>query len=442
MDRRTALYGLAAAGIAGAARAQPAATSAPGAAAYRRLAGEMDDNLRRHVVTQWFPRAVDRERGGFHQNYAEDWTFIPKGDRASVYQSRLTWLSAMAARRYPQEAGTWGDYSAHGLKFLAEHLWDAEHGGFYWGLEAEAPFRPERNGEKHVYGHAFGIYATATNYHATHNPQALALSRRAFEWLDAKAHDAVNGGYYESLDREGRPILTAGTGSPRDALGTMAGQKSMNTHIHVLEALTALYEVWPDPKLRARLQEVFEIVRDRVATPEGYLHLFFQPDWTPVPRVVSFGHDVETGFLLVEASTALGRPDDARTWNVARKLVDRPLAFGWDEQHGGFYDEGDYAGKLTRTHKVWWVQAEGLNALILMHEKYGPETPRYWHAFNKQWAFIRDHQTDARHGGWFSRVEPDGEAPPGLIKSDRWTEGYHQGRALIRVSDALRRLAA
>src|SRR5690606_13789141 len=131
--------------------------------------------------------------------------------------------------------------------------------------------------------------------------------------------------------------------------------------------------------------------------------------WTPVPAVVSFGHDVETGFLLVEASTALGRPDDARTWAVARKLVDRPLAFGWDEQHGGFHDEGDYAGKLTRTHKVWWVQAEGLNALILMHEKYGAETQRYWNAFVRQWAFIRDRQTDARFGGWLSRVEADGQ---------------------------------
>jgi mannobiose 2-epimerase len=439
MDRRAVLYGLAAGGLGGSANAQ---TAAPGPAAYRRLAGEMDANLRRHVVDQWFPRAVDAERGGFHQNYAEDWTFIAKGDRASVYQSRLTWLSAMAAQRYPREAAAWSARSDHGLRFLAEHLWDREHGGFYWGLEAEAPYRPERNGEKHVYGHAFGIYATATNYMATRNPQALALSRQAFEWLDAKAHDAVNGGYYESVDRQGRPILGPSSGGPpRDALGTAFGQKSMNTHIHVLEALTALYEVWPDPKLRIRLQEVFEIVRDRIAAPAGYLHLFFQPDWTPVPRVVSFGHDVESGFLLVEASTALGRPDDARTWQVARALIDRPLSVGWDEQHGGFYDEGEYGGKLTRTHKVWWVQAEGLNALVLMHGKYGRETPRYWNAFNKQWAFIRDHQTDARYGGWFSRVEPEGHAPPGMIKSDRWTEGYHQGRALMRVSDTLRRLA-
>ncbi len=444
MDRRMLLQGLAAgglaAGVCGGAAAQPSGQLTAGPASYRRLAAELDDNLRRQVVGKWFPRALDTERGGFHQNYAEDWSFIPRGDRGVVYQSRLTWLSAMAARQYAQERRAWAGYSDHGLAFLANHLWDAEHGGFYWGLEAEAPFRPERDGEKHVYGHAFGIYATATNYHATHNPRALELARRAFAWLDEKAHDPVHGGYHESLDRQGRPILAATADRPRDALGTVAGQKSMNTHIHVLEALTALYEVWPDAKLRVRLEEVFAIVRDKVATPEGYLQLFFQRDWTPVPRVVSFGHDVETGFLLVEASTVLGRPDDARTWAVARKLVDRPLAHGWDERHGGFYDEGDYAGKLTRTHKVWWVQAEGLNALILMHEKYGAETPRYWNAFVRQWAFIRDHQVDPRHGGWLSRVEPDGEMTPGLVKSDRWTEGYHQGRALIRVGDTLRRL--
>lgn len=436
MDRRTALFGMGATmlGAAGAIAATPSE-----AATYRRVAQEADDNLRRQDVNQWFPRALDRERGGYHQNFAEDWSFIAKADRAAVYQARLTWLSAQAVSRYPAEARVWTERSNHGLAYLADHIWDAEHGGFHWGLEAAEPYRPERDGEKHLYGHAFCTYAAAANYERTRNPRALDLAKRAFAWMEAHAHDAAHGGYVEAVDRLNKPLPA--TSGATDALGTPVGQKSMNTHIHILEALTGLYEVWRDKTLRARLEEVFLIVRDKVATPPGHLHLYFQADWTPAPRAISFGHDVETAFLLVEASTVLGRPNDARTWEVARMLVDTPLANGWDGDHGGFYDESDLTGKLTRTDKIWWVQAEGLNALLLMHDRFGRETPRYWDAFTRQWRFIQQYQVDHRHGGWYSRVGPSGTIQPGLVKSNRWTEGYHQGRALIRVSDRLRKLS-
>jgi mannobiose 2-epimerase len=170
--------------------------------------------------------------------------------------------------------------------------------------------------------------------------------------------------------------------------------------------------------------------------------LFFTPQWQALPDHDSFGHDVETAFLLVEAAAALGRPEDARTWALARRIVDHALQFGWDTRHGGFYDAGGVFGPIFNREKIWWVQAEGMNALLLMDGKFGGETSRYWEAFIGQWQFIQRHQIDARHGGWFSEVSENGEALPGRVKSDGWTEGYHQGRALLTVSAALRARAA
>jgi mannobiose 2-epimerase len=436
IDRRTALYGLGATALASVPFAAAARSPSPAStAAYRRIALEASDNLRRQDLDQFFPRAIDNDRGGFHQNYAEDWSYIPKGDRAVVYQARLTWTAAQAVALYPAEAQRWTAYSNHGLDYLADHIWDAERGGFFWGLEVAAPYAPEQNGLKNMYGHAFGIYACAANYQHTRNPKALSLARNAFEWLDVHAHDDANLGYREILDRNGVMI-----GTP-DARLPPPGQKSMNTHIHILEALTGLYEVWPDPKLRARLEEVFLIVRDKVAKPDGHLEMFFEADWTPTPHALSFGHDVETGFLLVEASSVLGHPDDARTWQVARRLVDQPMVDGWDALNGGFWEEAELTGKPTKVDKIWWVQAEGLNALLLMHDKYGRETQKYWDYFLRQWSFIQNHQIDKRHGGWFPTVKPDGTIIPGAVKADRWTESYHQGRALIRVSDRLTKMA-
>ena len=403
------------------------------------LAEQAEANLQAHVLGQWFPRAVD-PACGFHQNYAENWSPLPPADRSVVYQSRLTWLAAQAARRYPAQSETYLAYARHGLRCLAEHLWDSENGGFFWSLDETG--EPERGGEKHVYGVSFAIYAAAALYQASGDDAALDLGKQAYFWLQTNAHDPVNGGWQEALTRQGVPILAPTANGAYDAISTRYGCKSMNTHIHLLESLTALSEVWPDPALRERLTEVFEIVRDKIAVEAvGCLNLFFTPDWRALPDHDSFGHDVETAFLLVEAISALEQPGDERTWTLARRIVDHALEFGWDTQHGGFYDSGSVYGRAFERQKVWWVQAEGLNALLLLHGRFGSETKRYWSAFIQQWEFIQSHQIDAKYGGWYSEVTREGVAGPGRVKSDRWTECYHQGRALLTVSAGLRQLS-
>ena len=420
-----------------------AAAQAPPAdsAAYHRLANETEANLQKQVLAQWFPRAVD-PAGGFFQNYTEDWKRGTGNEKSIVYQARLTWVASQAALRYPEQATTYRSYARHGLDFLETKMWDKKNGGFYWGLDDQG--QPERGGEKHVYGISFAIYALCGEYKATHDTRALEQAQRAYRWLEAHAHDSKNGGYYEALTPAGRPILAPlGPAQVSDEIGTHYGIKTMNTHIHLLESLTALYEIWPDNELRTRLEEVFALVRNKIAVePVGCLNYLFLPDWRPLPDHDSFGHDVETAFLLTEAAAALGRPNDTRTWALARRIVDHALDYGWDTAHGGFYDSGSvFGGKPYLTEKIWWVQAEGLNALLLMHVRYGKETPRYWDAFNRQWEFIRNHQTDAVYGGWFATTLENGDAIPGRAKSDGWTECYHQGRALLNVSESLRRLA-
>lgn len=419
--------------------------AAPSPAAYRQMADAIETNLKEQVLAKWFPASLDQKGGGFYQNFREDWSRDPKNDKGLVYQSRLTWVASQAALRYPAQAETYRADALHGLDFLNGPLWDKENGGFFWSLDESG--KPERDGEKHAYGIAFGIYASAACYQVTREARALDLAKRAYGWLESHAHDKQHGGYYEALTRTGKPILAVPPSNAPDApvsdfIGTHYGYKSMNTHIHLLEALTGLYAVWPDAGLRARLQEVFSIVRDRIAVEPGCLNLFFTPDWRPIPDHDSFGHDVETAFLLVEASGALGRPDDPKTWTVARHLVDHALDYGWDRENGGFYDTGTAFGPASNTDKIWWTQGEGLNALTLMHARYGHETTRYWDALNLQWQFITRHQLDPKYGGWYSTVSKEGAATPGRVKSDQWTEAYHQGRALIQVSHELRLLAS
>ncbi len=417
--------------------AAPAPAPAPD---YAKLGDEVDQHLYREVVDRWYPRIVDTKQGGFGPTQRFDWTPAEKNERFLVFQTRMTWLAAQIAARSPERREAFQKYALHGLDWLEKKQWDPKSGGFFWNT---APDGKPLTTEKHAYGIAFGIYASATVAAKLGDARAKALAQRTFDWLDKNAHDAKNGGYFEALSREGKPLTSPPDPKrPKDHIGTTYGQKSMNTHIHLLEALTALYAVAPEPRLRERLAEVFGVVRDKVYDQRGFLNLYFEPDWKPVPGPDSYGHDVETGFLLLEAAEALGQGEDEKTHEVAKKLVDHAIQYGWDKEFGGFYDQGPIEGAANQTEKIWWTQAEGLNALLLMHELYGKASPDYFKLFEAQWSFIKSYQLDKKYGDWYGDLARDGTPlHPQGDKGGDWKEAYHQSRALMNSADRLRRLS-
>ena len=401
------------------------------------------ENVLNAGLKLWYPASID-PRGGFHPTFSNDWKRLSYQTKGIVQQARMTWTAAEVAHRRPEWKEQLEPVAKHGIAFLHDKMWDAECGGFYWEI-AEDGTPPTANSEmKHAYGIAFGIYAAATVYELTKDEADLQLAKDAFFWLDRFGHDARNGGYREAFYRDGRPMLAPPQDRPdqrRGRVGELLGDKSMNTHIHILEAFTVLYKVYPDPVLRSRLEELLLIIRDRITTRPAAMRLFFAADWTPAATLVSFGHDVETAFLMEEAVEVLGRSDDAETLSVCKALVDHSLQFGWDNRYGGFYHEGaTYASPVDR-NKVWWVQAEGLNALFFMYRRYGETEMQYGQRFVAQWNFIKRSMIDAEYGGWFNTVSESGkhlseQQPP---KAQLWKTAYHETRALLNVADGLKK---
>lgn len=419
------------------------AENPPGPATYRRLADELERHWKGSLLPCWFPRCVDRTHGGFFPHFLEDWSRGPRNDKTLVFQSRMTWVAAQVVIRYPELAEQFRDYTRHGLALLDKRMWDPQAGGLFWGLDESGQPKEPYGTEKHVYGIAFALYAASAACEATRDAAALELAQRTFRWLDRHAHDARHGGYFEALDRAGTPILAPpGPQRQLDLLGTQYGYKSMNSHIHLLEALTALHRVWPDPLVKQRLAEMLAVVRDKVAVEPGCLNLYFTPDWRALPDHDSFGHDIETAYLLMEAAGELGGSIDERTRSVARQLVDHALQWGWDDKQGGFYDKGAAFSIAWGREKIWWTQAEGLNALLLMHEHFGRQSPAYFKTFLRQWDFVWNHQIDHLNGGWFASVSPEGIPKPGQAKATIWKAAYHDGRALMNCVSLLRKLAA
>lgn len=400
---------------------------------------EIEAELER-TLNLWYPGSLDNERGGFHTRLGRDWKPLPYDTKGIVHQSRMTWTAAEVGHRRPEWKEKMLPIVRHGSKFLREKMWDADFGGFYWAVSAEGVPLTENDEMKHAYGISFAIYALAASYALTGDKADLDMASLAFFWFDKHAHDKLHGGYCEAFYRDGRRMLAPPENRPDQKTGKVGerlGCKSMNTHIHLLESYTALYNVWPDDRLRRRLEELLHIVRDRVTTWPGAMRQFFRDDWTAAATYVSFGHDVETTFLMQEAAEALGRPEDELTLSVGRSLVDHALEFGWDTKHGGFYREGATFGHPADTRKDWWTHAEGLNTLLLMHRRYGKDDGRYYAAFVKQWDFLKRFVIDSEYGGWIALTDADGSNPQGFEKSHLWKSSYHECRALLNVAEKL-----
>ena len=411
--------------------------------AYLKLAAEMEQTLQRDVLGVWFPRSVDKEAGGFYSNFTRDWQRTKSEGKFSVFQGRMVWVSAQVMSRRPELKAQYQPIVDHALKYLSEVLWDKKDGGFFWGLDANNEVSSQYTDGKHLYGISFGLYGATAAYQATKNPQALSLAQKTFRWIDEHAHDARNGGYFEWLTRDGKVVQAKNDSAKSEGVpvaGFPIGYKSMNTHIHLLESFTQLYEVWHDETLRSRLVELLETVRDKICIEPGAMNLYFTPDWRAIPDHDSYGHDVETAYLILEADGVLGSQSTPKTERMAKLLVDHALAYGWDETHGGFYRDGTTFGPVEDRRKEWWVQFEGLNALLLMHQQYGQKTDSYFRAFQKLWQFIREHQVDKEFGGVFDTIESDGVVKD-YTKSRIWKECYHESRALFNTIDRLQKLA-
>jgi cellobiose epimerase len=349
---------------------QPSSPIQPSRDTYLKLASEVEHALHTDVLDVWFPRAVDQAKGGFHSHFTREWKWAPSDGKFSVFQGRMTWVASQVVLREPKMKDAFVPIVHQGVDFLQNVMWDKQDGGFFWGLDDDAKITPQFTDHKHLYGIGFCIYGAAAAYKATGDPKALALAKDGFLWTDKHAHDAVNGGYFEWLTRNGTPVVPqAPEGQVEIAPIGPANFKSMNTHIHILEAFTQLYQVWPDPALRERLEEMLAIVRDKISVEPGVMNLYFTNAWHPIPDHDSYGHDVETAYLMLETDEVLRQKASPRTERVAKMLVDHALAYGWDKENGGFFREGTTFGKPEDTLKEWWVQAEGLNALLLMHER-------------------------------------------------------------------------
>jgi len=418
------------------------------------LINRLEISAKENLIDKWYPLAIDKEDGGYYSDITYNFKIGENQDKMIVTQARHIWATAKAAELYPEDSARYLSYAAHGFQFLRNKMWDKKQGGFYNLVTKEGEPILKRGTEKTTYGNSFAIYGLAEYYRASGNKEALDLAKKTFEWLEDHGHDPKYKGYYQSLELDGTPIERTNEFPSTSDIG----YKDQNSSIHLLESFTTLYEVWPDELLAKRIKELLYLIRDTIVTDKGYMNLFFTKDWKPVSFKntskenitkhyyldhVSFGHDVETAYLMLEASHVLGLKDEDITLQRGKKMVDHALKNGWDEKFGGFYDSGYYyQGKdeitIVNSDKNWWSQAEGLNSLLIMDIYFPNDRMDYRDHFNKLWDYTERYLMDPAFGGWYEWGIDERPESENQLKGHIWKASYHNFRALTNCINHLK----
>ncbi|MEK7476251.1 MAG: AGE family epimerase/isomerase [Candidatus Coatesbacteria bacterium] len=384
-------------------------------------------HLRKDILGFWIRHGL-QGRDGFQGAVDRFGDPKPESRRSLVLTARILWTFSAAARRFHDDK-----YSAvahRALRVLMTRFHDRRYGGWYWATGAGGRVQDPN---KYLYGLSYAIYGLAEYGMMARDRPALALALREFRRLDAVAHDRARGGYHEAFTRGWAPVLGHYPIGP-------ATQRSANTHLHLLEAYTTLLRATGDAKVRDRLAELRALFFTRFANPAGYTHEFMTADWRPLTFESSYGHDIELGWLLQEATIALGEPaDDATTVRVAREQVDHALRFGYNRPLGGFFERGPAMGRATKRSMNWWSQAEGLVALLALYAT--TRDARYFRAFERTAGLVLGRLADREYGEWYGYLDERGR-PTRTMKITPWKCPYHNGRACLEIMRRTEALAA
>ncbi|MBN1817063.1 MAG: AGE family epimerase/isomerase [Sedimentisphaerales bacterium] len=387
---------------------------------------EAQKELFDNILAFWLAHGIDETNGGFVGRAFHDGTALPDAPKGLVLNARLLWTFS-AAYRFRDDK-PYLDAARRAYTYLDDYFLDKEKGGYYWMLDAKGTPLEDK---KELYGNAFVVYALAEYYRAMPSWETLESLKKLFRRLEASCRDTENGGYYESFSRTWQRAEKSTI-----AYGIDGGIKTMNTHLHLLEAYTNLYRVWRDATVREALEGLVDVFAEHIYDPgQRYCRLFFDAEWNPIqPEMTSYGHDIEAAWLIRDAAIVLQDADRLERANRIARGIGRAVLLRGVDTDGGLFYEGTLTG-VTNRAKDWWPQAETVVGYLDLYQLTGDRL--YRETALRNWRFIQQNIVDRTHGEWFGRARDKHD--PTEQKISEWKGPYHNGRACMEI---IRRLSA
>ena len=384
---------------------------------------ELRAELTRDILPWWSERMLD-PAGGFWGRVTGEWVLERGAPRGAVMHARILWTFSAAYRLL-------GDpeylrVATHAKRYLIDKFYDREFGGVYWTLNADGEPLDEK---KQFYALGFAIYGLSEYARATGDGEALDYAVKLFESIEEHSFDPVRGGYTEACTRDWGEIA-----DPRLSEKDAAERKTMNTHLHILEPYTALHRVWPDERLTRQLRGLVELFLERIEQPSHHLGLFFDDEWRLRGGGVSYGHDIEASWLLVEAALELG--DDALTARVKEHAKKIALAALEGMNPDGSMNYHRHEDGHIDTERHWWVQAEAVVGQSWLWRHHGVEA--MLEGARRTWSYIREKLLDPQGGEWWWSADENGTPNRTDDKAGLWKCPYHNGRMCMEIIELMK----
>lgn len=413
-----------------------------------KLAAEMKEHLLGTIIPFW-RNLRDDTYGGWYGYMSYDLTTDRDAVKGCILNSRITWFFSNAYLCYKEGLITEEECRSHGFSpedikaeaehgyaFLKGHCLDKTNGGIYWSLHADGT--PEDT-TKHTYNQAFCIYALSSYYEAVGDREALELAFSLFDLIEKRCTDSI--GYLEAFTVDFRPE----SNEKLSENGVMAA-KTMNTLLHVFEAYTQLYRVSAETekstvgaaagspgceRVKERLEWILDTFADKIYNPKLHRQeVFFDENYNSIIDLHSYGHDIETAWLIDLGVETLGEQKyEKKLAPITKDLTAQIYRIAFDGH--SLANECDKG--VVNTHRIWWVQAESVVGFLNGWQK-DESRGEYLKAALHQWEFIKEHVVDSRQGSeWYWEVDETGKPYPDRPIVEPWKCPYHNGRMCMEV---------
>ena len=382
---------------------------------------ELRQELTGNILPFWIQHVCDPENGGFYGALSNDLVINNQAPRSAILTARILWTFSASYGFEPRPA--YLAMARFAFTYLSQKFIDPLLGGVYWTIDAKGQPLQDR---KHSYAQAFAIYGLSEYYRASGDSAALGMAQHLFELLDQYVYEPVFGGYQEGRARDWSP-----TTDMRLSEKETDAQKSMNTLLHLLEAYTNLYRAWPDAHLRQRILELTTIFLDHIIDPPGqHLQLLFDDRWNSLVNTISFGHDIEASWLLLESANVVSIAGlTNRVKSASLQLAQVVYEHGlWPD--GSVVLEQDQLGNRN-TERHWWPLAEGMVGFYNAYQLTGHQ--HFADASQRCWQFAQERMVDRQNGDWFKVLDADYQPKPGYPKMGPWECPYHHARACLEM---------
>ncbi|MDD6482079.1 MAG: AGE family epimerase/isomerase [Lachnospiraceae bacterium] len=382
----------------------------------------MKEEIKEHLVSNIIPfwkNLRDDEFGGYYGYMGYDLKLDKKAEKGCILNSRIMWFFSNAYTLLKDESLL--DEANHGYAFLRDYCIDSKNGGIYWSMNYDGT---PLDTTKHTYNQAFCIYALSSYYEASGRKEALELAMELFHMIEEKCMD--DQGYLEAFTVDFQPE----SNEKLSENGVLA-EKTMNTLLHVFEAYTELYRVSGNAEVKKRLEWIMDIFADKVFNPEKKRQeVFFDKNYNSIIDLHSYGHDIETAWLIDRGVDVLGEESYREKMTPMTKILTQNI---YDVAFDGHSLSNECDKGVVDTNRVWWVQAETVVGFLNGYEK-DPSKTYFKEAAEATWQFIKDYVIDARKGSeWFWLVRQDGTPVEGEPIVEPWKCPYHNGRMCMEV---------